>query len=632
MSDASIVLLIAFLIIVGTTQSVNGLLSEMNVGTVLFSDSDNDRDCWDLESVTLLTSRMILEDLMPHKRTIVIQDNAFIKDITEYYRFLLEVIKNTTYGKTKRILLLAISDILGGYLNRFVLPTARYSYYAGYINFASMEKLYKLFEELRSYLRTDATGWAMPVRLAGGTLNIEPLTLPSGDADPKSCELLVMPVKLGSECANEIPLPFTNHKNNPVSIAVPFKTTPMVGIETKAAAYILVKYYLASIKCLTSRNANRTEINMFNSDLLFWMRGYVIPLLDKNKFYSAFGGVLRLVETLRGMDVTVSGKKISNYNIMPEREENEKFQLQALAEGKSNLILIILLATIFVWFLLGSIFICYRIKSGKKETCPCGPAKECKKGSEPKVHEEGAEEEEESTTAATSEDKKCVCSKSCSSVESGDSKKKGKCKFICYVGANNQGLPKYPKSRRGSLRSDLTTSSYIRHRDRSNKTSTASKIYTLEEEEHKTYAIQTSFSDVTSSLEGESRDNQIVIDYDIDTTSTSSTTTSPSESTEADMVKYGVQTVPPSPEPRTHHRSTKELLGYELNSDGYDVYYLPNGMNCPETAFIRPDTTIFPQLPFGHIPAPENLTCNHHHPQKTSPKQNHSPLQHIEAN
>lgn len=46
-----------------------------------------------------------------------------------------------------------------------------------------------------------------------------------------------------------------------------------------------------------------------------------------------------------------------------ERDRNEK-------ETKSSLVIYALLIVIFVWFLLGSLFICYRMKVAKgKKTC-----------------------------------------------------------------------------------------------------------------------------------------------------------------------------------------------------------------------------------------------------------------------
>lgn len=84
-----------------------------NVGTTLFSKADTYRDCWSSESLALLTSRMILEDLLPSKSTLLIDSNEFVTDLVEYFRLMLEIVREETHGKIKHITLVALTDLLG---------------------------------------------------------------------------------------------------------------------------------------------------------------------------------------------------------------------------------------------------------------------------------------------------------------------------------------------------------------------------------------------------------------------------------------------------------------------------------------------------------------------------------------
>lgn len=341
----------------------------LNVGTVLFTESDLAKECWSPDDVALLTTRMFLEDILPDTNSLNIHDNLYVNDLVEYFRLLLDVVRKDTHGKTNQITLHALIDALGGYMYRYVLPTARYSYYAGYINYGSIEKLGKLFDELKCFLRTNGRGWIKSRGPSGVRLVIEPLELPLTTGDTHPCSTLAI-VERDLGCV-EIPLPFLDSPSEPSAIALPFKAHPLLKIESKEASYVLVKYYIVAMKCLSAHSANQTDTNRFANSLFHWIQTQVLPLLTHDTFYSAFGGVLRIMETMKTMGVR-NEKQMGNYNIMPEMQVKDavKYDMDETTTNKkkTDLILMALLATIFIWFLLGSIFICYRIKAGRKRS------------------------------------------------------------------------------------------------------------------------------------------------------------------------------------------------------------------------------------------------------------------------
>lgn len=48
-----------------------------------------------------------------------------------------------------------------------------------------------------------------------------------------------------------------------------------------------------------SKNTDSTNVNNFNNKLYSWLNKYVVPRLGDDKFYAAFGGSLRIIETLK---------------------------------------------------------------------------------------------------------------------------------------------------------------------------------------------------------------------------------------------------------------------------------------------------------------------------------------------
>lgn len=126
------------------------------------------------------------------------------------------------------------------------------------------------------------------------------------------------------KCEIEIPMPFFDSRQNPSAVAIPFKRYSLRNMQSKSAAYILLKYYVAASKCLMMQNSNPDSLHNFNNQLYSWLNKYVIPRICDEKFYAAFGGVLRIYETLKKNGVGQSGSKtIGNFNIMPEVEEHE---------------------------------------------------------------------------------------------------------------------------------------------------------------------------------------------------------------------------------------------------------------------------------------------------------------------
>nr|XP_022907125.1 uncharacterized protein LOC111418708 [Onthophagus taurus] len=401
----------------------------INIGTVLFAPSDAHKDCWTSEQLALLTSRMVVEAILPSRNSLNVNDNDMISDIVEYFRMILEVVRKNTSGKIKHLMLLAVTDALGGYMTHFFLPLAKYSYYAGNVDYNSVIKVHQLYDELKTYLRTNGAGWSKPPKDIGKRVCAQPINLKdrkiASNNDPCAGLIFQEVVASGHTAQSgsiEIPMPYFDSKSHPSAIAVPFKAYSLRNVEARSSAYILVKYYIAASKCLGCKDTNNTaasttSISDFNSKLFGFITQKVLPHLCDEKFYAAFGGVLRILETMKQSGFVKNLNVIGSYNIMPEvedkesmaessnsgnEEDDEKSQLEGIPvnsekssgnenrnagdvsggqsqrsdeggtpvesktkKNRSNLILLAALATIIIWFFLGACFVCCRIRSAR---------------------------------------------------------------------------------------------------------------------------------------------------------------------------------------------------------------------------------------------------------------------------
>lgn len=100
-------------------------------------------------------------------------------------------------------------------------------------------------------------------------------------------------------CDIQVPMPFFDSKTQPSAIAVPFKTFTLRNLQSRSSAYILVKLYTAVLRCMAQKNSGESSMQRFNNDYFNFLTTKVMPRLKDEKFYAAFGGVLRVMSSLR---------------------------------------------------------------------------------------------------------------------------------------------------------------------------------------------------------------------------------------------------------------------------------------------------------------------------------------------
>ncbi|XP_076231235.1 uncharacterized protein LOC143177257, partial [Calliopsis andreniformis] len=405
-------------------MGVSNLKHEQNVGTVLFEKSDSVRHCWTTEQYIMLNSRRMFQDLLPKVKVLNYENDQYIALLMDYFHICLESVRKLSIGKTKHLMLKALADSMGGYLQVYILPLTRHSYYAGNIKYRNVKKLFELHDELKLFLRSNGVGWLKPSwEIGHGKIQPIVITPPRTSA---ACEGIITypesstnnnpdlqhvtskkkkrlapkhkPTKKNPGYKDDstrgeesviIPLPFLDNDEEPNSIALPFKKDSLQSLYTEQSAFALVKYYVASVKCITLKSKVKTELQVFNREFFTWLQQSVQRHLDDDKWYPAFGGVLRVIATLEesGLSTSLSKwGKSGTYQMMPKIGEQPTAEPEegllplyqdeetGVTLGTTELISIALVSALLVWLLVGLSLVCYRfLRKHSDESVPCEP-------------------------------------------------------------------------------------------------------------------------------------------------------------------------------------------------------------------------------------------------------------------
>lgn len=223
-----------------------------------------------------------------------------------------------TTGDIKYIAQQALYDTIGDYLNHYLIPVTKYSYYAGEISYKTTKSIYDLFDYCKKILNTNGIGWRQSIsNFKNFTNNIQPIQMDDEKNDDEvideneqtPCVNLIL---LGDDINDLeedmlIALPKIELAENGelLNIWLPFKRKHNFNVESKSSAFILMRYFVSVTKCYKFEG-NSQEI--FNQNFEKWLKENVSPFLHKKIFYPAFGAVLRILETVKNHKTTKAGK------------------------------------------------------------------------------------------------------------------------------------------------------------------------------------------------------------------------------------------------------------------------------------------------------------------------------------
>lgn len=255
----------------------------INVKTVLFKESDLSKNCWYASEINLLAARKVFQNLIP---TLVPRN---IPLLIKYFQKTEETVLKFTYpGNQRTVLLFALSDVIGGYLQSIAIPIAKESFYAGNTNYDSVNQLLMLLHDIKIKLGTDGGQWSRTIALNKIPTKVVSLELDLKNPD-EACGHLAM-----SNCSS---IPYLDDNVIPSAVAIPLRTQNLFSLMRPGSSHILVRYYMLVMQCLS--NSTSEEILLFNHIFHEWIITKVVPhLYDSERWYPGFGSVMRIVETM----------------------------------------------------------------------------------------------------------------------------------------------------------------------------------------------------------------------------------------------------------------------------------------------------------------------------------------------
>jgi hypothetical protein len=100
------------------------------------------------------------------------------------------------------------------------------------------------------------------------------------------------------------------------TIWLPLKRKHIFNIKSRTSTFILFRYFVMVTQCHRYQGINQ---GTFNRKLKLWIVENVLPFLDDEEAYPAFGAVLRILETIKGPEEGgykgTKTKKAKNVNV-----------------------------------------------------------------------------------------------------------------------------------------------------------------------------------------------------------------------------------------------------------------------------------------------------------------------------
>lgn len=277
---------------------------------------------------------------MPKDLPQCLLNDQMVAILMNYFYICHRLISTLSVGESKLLVLNSFFDTLGGYLNFYLVPVAKYSYYAGQLGLETTNNILHLHQQCKNYLNTNGNGWKAPLRDVLNELNdvvIEPLQFDEDDQDnnePSYCMHLDMNIYHSAGSADKakmiLALPKLEIKDNDAfdeatdqlgNVWLPFRRKRVYDLRSQSSAYIVVKFYETVSNCYQYENLNS---DCYDRKFKEWLLDNVHPHLSDDVFYPGLGAILRLSEYLkRGRTETGTYKSLwqTDYDTRESREK-----------------------------------------------------------------------------------------------------------------------------------------------------------------------------------------------------------------------------------------------------------------------------------------------------------------------
>ena len=316
----------------------------------------------------------LLKHLLPSKEKVFLKSDKEVEIILDYFLLAGRIIEE----KSSFLVYRAFYNLIGGYLASFLIPMAKCSFYAGNLNFYSVESLMDFYEEIKEKLDTNGNQW--------------PNSSFYCKMDKMSVEKIEFFDDNFSACANfvildefvRIPMPkleIDRENDEILTIWLPFvRQKHVFHAKTRTSSFILMKYLGEATKCLCEDE--NLDLKRFHKKLKFWIERNVLTILNEDDFYPIFGAVFRILETINGfssfkrstepenmnssqIEVTSEPDSKDNVENGHENEENPKFVLPEWLKKEMIMWLIYIIGSLILLLIICCF--CCRLKKNTKK-------------------------------------------------------------------------------------------------------------------------------------------------------------------------------------------------------------------------------------------------------------------------
>ncbi|KAM7359669.1 uncharacterized protein ACRADG_000729 isoform 2-T2 [Cochliomyia hominivorax] len=284
------------------------------VGTNLFDITA--KRCFSNEEVALLAIRKDFEILIPKNLPQCLFTDQMIALLLNYFYISHQMIVRMPILKTNYLTQKAFYDTLGGYLNFYMVPVSKYSYYAGQISLNTAQKVLTLYKETKQFLNTNGNGWKTSLQNVLEELksiHIEPLNIPELNQD--ICEEYCMQLDMDRDDYDlnddrmivSLPKLEIDVRSNCLgNIWLPFRDKNIFDLKSENSAYILVQFYETITKCY---RCEKIDQQYYNEQFRSWLLDNINAHLSNEQFYPGLGAILRVYEYLKEIKNVLSISK-----------------------------------------------------------------------------------------------------------------------------------------------------------------------------------------------------------------------------------------------------------------------------------------------------------------------------------
>uniref|UniRef100_A0A1A9V3F5 Uncharacterized protein n=1 Tax=Glossina austeni TaxID=7395 RepID=A0A1A9V3F5_GLOAU len=298
--------------------------NENFLGTNLFGNVR--KKCFSVEDIALLSARRDFENLIPKELPDSLLSDRFVTILMKYFYSIHEMISGMSNEESRAVAQKAFYDTLGGYLNYYLIPISKYSYYAGQVSLQTVENVISLHKNCKKYLNVNGNAWRAPIKDVLRKLksvHIEPLHVDEsrGCSEASFCFHLDMNSDQVHYDKEKMIVPLPNldpedHNNFLNNVWIPFKHKQTYDLRSDSSAYILVKFYETVTKCYQYEHIDQ---NCFNNKFRNWLLENIHVHMNDEQFYPGLGAILRIYNILK------YDKKYTRHDKQYASEEGEDF-------------------------------------------------------------------------------------------------------------------------------------------------------------------------------------------------------------------------------------------------------------------------------------------------------------------